>query len=79
MASIGVMTAKERRADILARLEQGGYINGFLLARFYGVSERTIRRDMVDLRKRGNKIMLGTSSGYRLRAKPRSPLERDKL
>lgn len=74
-----VLTTKERRADIIQRLESGGYYGGYILARFYGVSERTIRRDMALLRKKGHPIRLGTSSGYVMRPRPRSEHERDKL
>lgn len=78
MTYLGVLTVKERRAEILNLLDHGGYVQGYIFARFFAVSERTIRRDMVALRKAGHNIRLGTADGYILR-KPRSPLERDKL
>lgn len=64
---MNMLTTGERRDGILSFLKRGGYLHGYIMARYYGVSERTIRRDMVALRKAGNRISLGTVNGYILR------------
>lgn len=58
----------QRRHDrIRERLEAGGVINTREFAREFGVSRRTIYRDITALRRKGHNIAGAAGLGYMLR------------
>lgn len=57
----------DRRRQIIALLKDKGPIHGYTLARYFGVNDRTIRRDIAQLRQDAYIIRAWGLGGYTLR------------